>query len=89
MYLAKSQQTEKQVLGSFRRTKPQPSVEVVSAATLVKVFGKKKPPFEINPDGSVDKPVYMVWLNEAGVKALKAFEDCFMTDEPLKKEVSA
>lgn len=49
----------------------------VSREFLAQVFEDEPPPFETNPDGSVDMAVYLAWLNEAGRMALQAFDECF------------
>lgn len=56
---------------------------VVSADVLAQVFGNKQLPFRTNPDGSVDMEKYLVWLNEAGLAALKAFDDCFEVEDGM------
>jgi hypothetical protein len=48
---------------------------IVSPEVLAQVFEDGHLPFPVNPDGSVDMPIYLVWLAEAGYAALQTFDE--------------
>lgn len=56
---------------------------VVSSVVLAEVFGDRQLPFATNPDGSVDMPVYLDWLNGAGLAALQAFDEFFEGEDGM------
>jgi hypothetical protein len=62
---------------------------VMSAAVVAQVFEDQPVPFALNADGSVDRAVYLAWLNDAGLRALAAFDECSEPVKPRRRTTAA
>jgi hypothetical protein len=65
------------VIKNVQEARIGPEDTVISPEVLARIFEDGRLPFPTNPDGSVDMPVYLAWLAEAGHMALHAFDECF------------
>lgn len=50
------------------------SGSVVGPSVLAEVFEESPLPFATNPDGSVDRGIYLQWLSETWTAGMEAFE---------------
>lgn len=50
------------------------SGSVVGPRVLAEVFEENPLPFATNPDGSVDKGIYLQWLSDTWAAGMEAFE---------------